>query len=94
MKKIATLGLTALIAVCVLFYAADYLAWRYKPVTGHGLYGTVTLNFYYAIQEKNRKTEYDYQPQQPDTCVNALFPHDGYSPCWYERKHPEREIRI
>jgi hypothetical protein len=45
MKMIATLGLTALIAVCVLLYAVDYLVWRYKPVTGHGLYGTVTLQF-------------------------------------------------
>ena len=94
MKKIATLCLTALIAVCVLLYAVDDLIWRYKLATGHSPYGTVTVQFYYAIQEKNEKTEYDYQPPQPDTCVNSLFPHAGYSPCWYERKHPEKAIKI
>jgi hypothetical protein len=94
MKKIAALSLIALIIICALLYAADYLMWRYKLATGHGPYGTATVEFYYAIQEKNGKTEYHYQPPQPDTCVNALFPHAGYSPCWYERKHSEREIRI
>jgi hypothetical protein len=94
MKKIAALTLIALIFVCALLYAADYLMWRYKLATGRGPYGTVTVQFHYAIQEKNGKTEYEYQPPQPDICVNALFPHGGYSPCWYQRKHPEREIRI
>ncbi|SRR6266550_5166869 len=94
MKKLAALSLSALLAGCVLLYAVDYLVWRYKLATGHGPYKTVTVQFYYAIQEKNGKTEYDYQPPQPDTCVNALFPHAGYSPCWYERKHPEKEIQI
>ena len=94
MKKIAILSMPALTAICVLLYAADYLIWRYKLATGHGPYSTVTVQFYYAIEEKNGKTEYDYQPPQPDTCVNAVLPHAGYSPCWYERKHPEKEIRI
>jgi hypothetical protein len=94
MKKIVALSLTALIATCGLLYATDYLIWRYKLATGHSPYGTVMVQFYYAIQEKNGKAEYDYQPPQPDTCVNALLPHAGYSPCWYERKHPEKEIRI
>jgi hypothetical protein len=94
MKKIAALSLTALIAACVLLYAVDYLVWRSKLATGHGPYATVTVHFYYAIQEKNGKTEYDFQPPQPDTCVNAFFPHAGYTPCWYERRHPEKEIQI
>jgi len=94
MKKIAALSLTVLIAVCVLLYAVDYLVWRYKRATGHHPYGTVTVQFYYAIQEKNGKTEYDYQPPQPDMCVNSFFPHAGYTPCWYERKHTEKAIKI
>jgi hypothetical protein len=94
MKRIAALSLTTLIAIAVLVYGVDYLVWQYKLATGHAPYGTVTVQFYYAIQEKNGKTEYDYQPPQPDTCVNSLFPHAGYTPCWYERKHPEKVIRI
>jgi len=94
MKKIAALTLTALIALSVLLYAVDYLVWRYRVATGHTPYGTVTVQFYYAIQEKNGKTEYDYQPPQPDTCVNSLLPHAGCTPCWYEKKHTEKEIKI
>jgi hypothetical protein len=94
MKKIAALCLTTLIAASVLFYGGDYLVWRYKVATGHSPNGTVTVQFYYAIEEKNGKTEYDYQPPQQDTCVNSFFPHAGYSPCWYERKHTEKAIRI
>ena len=60
MKKVATLTLTVLIAVCVLIYVVDYLTWRYKLATGHTPYGTVTVQFYYAIQEKNGKNEYEY----------------------------------
>ena len=94
MKKIATLSLAAFIAVCVLLYAVDYLIWRYKLATGHGPYGTVKVQFYYAIEEKNGKTEYDFQPPQQETCVNSIFPHAGYLPCWYERKRKEKAIRI
>jgi hypothetical protein len=94
MKKIATLSLTALIAIAILVYGADYLMSRYKLATGHGPYGTVTVQFYYAIQEKNGKTEYDYQSPQPDTCVNSLLQHAGHTPCWYERKHTEKAIKI
>ena len=94
MKKIAALSLAALISAGSLVYAVDYLIWRYKLATDHSPYGTVTVQFYYAIEQKNGKTEYDYQPPQLDTCVNSLFPHAGYTPCWYERKHTEKEIKI
>ena len=85
MKKIAALTVAVLISACVLLYAIDYLVWRYKLSAGHDPYDTVTVQFYYAIQEKNGKTEYDYQPPQPDTCVNALFPHEGTHPAGMRR---------
>lgn len=94
MKKVAALSLIVLISVCVFVYAVDYVIWRYKLATGHAPYGTVMVQFYYAIEEKSGKTEYDYQPPQPDTCVNSLFPHSGYAPCWYQRKHTEKVIKI
>jgi hypothetical protein len=94
MKKIMASVLAGLIGASILAYALDYLLWRYKLSTGRTPYGTLTVQYYYAIQEKNGKTEYDYQPPQRESCVNSLFPHSGYSPCWYERKHTEKAIRI
>lgn len=93
-KKIALTLMFVLIAVAALSYAVDYLVWRYRLASGHNPYGTLTVQFYYAIQEKNGKTEYDFQPPQRETCTNSLFPHAGYSPCWYELKHKEKAIRV
>ena len=39
-----------------------------------------------AIPEKNGKTEYEVDAQNPEqtvTCVHSLFPHKSYSHCWY-----------
>jgi hypothetical protein len=94
MRKIMASISVGLIAASALAYAADYLLWRYKLSTGRSPYGTLTVQYYYAIQEKNGKTEYDFQPPQQERCVNSLFPHSGFSPCWYERKHTEKAIRI
>jgi hypothetical protein len=94
MKKLMASVSAGLIAASVLAFAADYLFWRYKLSAGHSPYGTLTVQYYYAIQEKNGKTEYDFQPPQQESCVNSLFPHSGYSPCWYERKHTEKAIKI
>lgn len=48
-----------------------------------------------AIQEKNGKTEYQLdqvQPQETVTCVHSLFPHYGYSPCWYVKQRLQQPI--
>jgi hypothetical protein len=94
MKKIVASIVAVLIGAAALSYAVDYLFWRYRVVTGHNPYETLTVQFYYAVQEKNGKTEYDFQPPQQETCANSFFPHAGYSPCWYERKHTEKAIRV
>jgi hypothetical protein len=56
MKKTALNMLAVLMSAAALSYAGDYLFWRYKASTDHNAYATVTVQFYYAIQEK-RKTE-------------------------------------
>ena len=47
--------------------------WRYNLSHNSNPYGTLAVQFYYAIQEKNGKTEYDFQPPQQETCVNSFF---------------------
>lgn len=93
MKKVLWF-LVAAVVCGGLIYAGDYLVWRLRLATAHNPYGSVTVQLYYAIGEKNGKTEYDFQPPQAETCVNSLFAHHGSPPCWYERKHPEKAIRI
>jgi hypothetical protein len=48
-----------------------------------------------AIPEKNGKTEYEVDAQNPEqtvTCVHSLFPHSGFSPCWYVKPRLNRPI--
>ncbi len=78
----------------ILAYVIDWSLWRHNVATGGNAYENLTVQYYYAIQEKNGKTEYDYQPPQIETCTRTLFPHAGHEPCWYVRKHTEKAIRI
>ena len=55
---------------------------------------TITIKRYYAVALKNGKTEIDHADPITQMCVNAMFPHRGYAPCWYLRRHNEKEIRL
>ena len=92
-----TLGIRLLMAVWLLLalvYAGDWLSVRYR-IPGHrDPFGSVTVTQVYVIHEKNGKTEYQYDPPQEQVCVRSLFPHFGYSPCWYVSRHPEKQIEI
>ena len=94
MKKIAAQMARIIAIIGISTYLGDYTIFRYRVAAGRSPYGTVTVQFYYAIHQKNGKTEYDFQPPQQETCANAVFPHSGYRPCWYERKHAEKAIPI
>jgi len=83
-------GAGALVLLFGLLYAGDYIFLRLRPEK----FGTVTIQSHYEIHEKNGRTEYDYNPPGPTTCVNSVFPHLGYQPCWYLLRHPDQKIEI
>jgi hypothetical protein len=43
---------------------------------------------------KGGKIQYEPGPQETDTCVHSLFPQNGYYPCWYVSRHPDKLIDI
>jgi len=94
MKKTVFKVLLGLVAVSAVAYLADYAALRYRVWRGLTPYGSVTVNAYYEIHEKNQKTEYVFKSSEQQTCVNSCFPHLGYAPCWYARRHTEQAIQI
>lgn len=70
-------------------YAGDYAVARSKPL------GSVTVQPFYAIHQKNGKTEFDYNvPPETQTCVASLLPHMGSNPCWYVTRHRTRKIEV
>ena len=94
MKRIIMLALACMCGLAVLSLAGDYLIFKYRVLRNASPYASVTVQEYYEIQEKNNRTEYVYKDTQESTCANALFPHEGYAPCWYARRHTERPVRI
>jgi hypothetical protein len=75
-----------------LVYAGDYLSVRYRISHNRDPLGVVKIRRYYAVPLKNRKTE--FYPLDPEfrQCVHSLFPHLGYSPCWYLNRKKEDRI--
>ncbi|HET7892206.1 MAG TPA: hypothetical protein VFL34_11800 [Candidatus Sulfotelmatobacter sp.] len=82
------------IAAAALAYGLDYAVFRLRAGAGRTAYGSVTVNHYYAVLQKNGKTQFIFDPPQAQTCVHALFPHEGWLPCWYLARHPDQRTDI
>lgn len=84
-------------ALLAIVYIGDYVALRVRaafPRLGSA-FDTVQMMRLYAIPLNSGKTEYELDARQPEatlTCVRALFPHLGYSPCWYLRRNSQKPI--
>jgi hypothetical protein len=86
LKQIAT----ALLALVIVLYIGDYVSVRLSRDPT----GTVQVTKLYAVLQKNGKTEYEEGDAETQTCVNSIFPHLGYSPCWYLRKHKLQQVNL
>ena len=77
--------LAAVFALCAI-YVCDYVVLRVRMARGAnaGL-GSVQVVYGAALKD-GRATLFTDQPQI-ETCVRSIFPHLGYSPCWYASKH-------
>jgi len=89
--------LIAALAALAVIFCGDYLFVRDRmlhPKPADPFESLKTLRLL-AVPEKNGKTEYEIDAQNPEltvTCVHALFPHSGYSPCWYVKPRINRPI--
>lgn len=84
-------ALAGAVTALALLYVGDDLSVRLPIPRSRSPYGTVQIKTYYAIPQKDRKTEFMLGDPQTVTCVHSLLPHFGYNPCWYvERKKLQR----
>ena len=90
LKRVAliTVGLLALL------YLGDYASVRIPVPPGRAAYSTVTVRPYYAVKLKSGKSDLYFLDPQEQTCVNSLFPHLGFQPCWYIRKHTHPRVSM
>jgi hypothetical protein len=84
----------SVLALTLIAYGLDFAVFRFRVATNRQAYGQVTVTSYDAVLQKNGKTEFLFNPPQPQTCVNTLFPRAGYLPCWYLQRHTEQRTNI
>jgi hypothetical protein len=94
MKSLPLRLLSAVLLLVALVYGGDWMSLRYRVWRHREVFGRVSVTPVYVIHEKNGKTEYQYNSPQDQVCVHSLFPHFGYSPCWYVNRHTEKQIDI
>jgi hypothetical protein len=94
LRRIFVAAILTVVGTALLAYGLDYAVFRIRAATNRNAYGSVTVNHYYAVLQKNGKTQFIFDPPQVQTCVNALFPHAGWLPCWYLSRHPEQRTDI
>jgi hypothetical protein len=77
-----------------ILYIGDYISIRYRVAKNRTPFGVVTVQTYYAVPQKNRKTEFYFDQPQNQSCIHSLFPHFGYSPCWYLNRKRVKQINM
>jgi hypothetical protein len=87
-----TLAVGAILIAAV--YCGDYLRLRHKIVLRQEPFGSVKIESYTSIQEKNNRVEYRFGGAEVQSCARSIFPHFGYTPCWYLRRHAERKTEL
>jgi hypothetical protein len=80
------------VSLFLLAYIADHVSVAYRIPGGRQPFGSVQVRKFFAIQLKDRKTEYVFQPPEAQPCVNSLFPQLGFEPCWYKKRHSTQEM--
>ena len=80
--------LYALILLVALAYGYDFASVRRRMSAQKpgDPFDVVTYPHLLAIPQKGNKVDYELDAQSPletESCVHSLFPHYGYTPCWY-----------
>jgi hypothetical protein len=90
LKRLLTGVGIAAVAFLIIWYIGDYLSLKIRRAP----LSTVQINKFYAVPQKDGKTSFEPGEPETQTCVNSMFPHMGYSPCWYVRRHRNQQINL
>ncbi len=94
LKRLFLRTFAAVVLAAGALYFCDYVILRVRIATNRQPYGTVTVTPYYAVPQKNHKTEFLFDDPRDETCVHSLFPHSGDSPCWYLSRNKEQRTNM
>ena len=93
-RTIVTRVLIGVIAALALVYLGDTLSvwYRMSRKTADDPLETMTTQATIEIPHKDGRAEIVLGQPETETCVRAIFPHDGYSPCWYVARQNQSPI--
>jgi len=81
----------ALVLLAGLVYAGDYLAVRVRVAWHHDPFDVMEIQRLLTVRLKGKKIEFMLDNAQTQTCVHALFPQQGYVPCWWLARHTQQQ---
>jgi hypothetical protein len=93
LRRLLVAGFVGVAGITLVAYASDYALFRYR-LHKNAAFGQITISSYDAVQQKNGKTVFLFNPPEPQTCVHTLFPHAGFVSCWYLQRHTEPRTNI
>jgi hypothetical protein len=93
-KLLKWLGVAAALSIGAL-YVGDYLEAEHR-MSGRqpsSALGSVQISPTYVIPHKDGRAEIVVGDTTVQPCLHSLFPHFGYTPCWYlKRTQPKQTI--
>ena len=90
MKRV--FGIVAL--ALILLYVIDDASARFGFPGHRATFGTVQVRRQIDVPQKDKKTDFYFDPPEDQACVNALLPHFGVQPCWYLNRHKNSEVKF
>jgi hypothetical protein len=78
----------------ILLYAGDYVSARFRLPGDRQTLGSVDVQVMWAIRQKNGRIDYQLGDTETRPCLYSLFPHLGYTPCWYLARHRNQVIEV
>jgi hypothetical protein len=88
MKRILKFGLLGVVGMTGITYAIDSAGVAFPG--GRKMYDDVAVDQVYTDTNRWHEVEYSRGVTTTERCVYSLFPHGGYQPCWYLKKHTMR----
>ena len=89
----------ATVMLLAVAYGYDYASVRRRMSENKpgDPFDVVTYPHLLAIPQKGNKVEYELDAQSPmesDPCDHSLFPHYGYTPCWYVQRRAKTPTQM
>ena len=92
-KEILRRLLVGVVVGLPIVYLGDLLSLKLH-LPPRDTFGVVKVESYLAVPRKDGRLEYYPDAPVDQKCVQSLFPHLGYSPCWFVRRTSERQTNL